>query len=621
LEVQYLTASRIKLELKGERLSDEALAAIVVERRSYSFEEVDFSCNEISGLGLRPIWETCMRCTNLRTLKLYKNRIDDKGADKLAVLFQHRCSTLVEIHLSHNLLTATGVQALVRAVDESRPAHMKPLWLRVEHNFVQDAAWFLEDLKKEYSVCGDITEERGGNCDCTRDWCIHKAKIHLPFFTKQKRWDQWPDGGSGDAVGGRDGTVRSWSEGSRFGYLGGDGADGAGAWPHDRFHLQNMRADPERENHHKFAERRTNAEQRLLDAEKRSSEAQRTNAEQRRLEMQRFEPEAEYRRYEAMRADVEQRRFDRHRGQDCSDEPEYSDMSEQEEARQRSSRDARRARTRRCRADEDHVEIPPSEASHGSRPGPSSRGSSRAEDELEFRESRSHPQPRARRKVVVTPPRNGAASQPQRRQRAVLTKRGPSKDGTERASRRTVDSARSRLPEKAAVAVKEEAAHEPKAARKKVAVSERARSEASQPKSLPASAAVAKTQRHRRSTSNGATAETERERASLPKSRGGGASASSKPPKGSAVEKRGTQRTRAGADADRRPASERGSRAAAAAGAPPARKGRLKQKAQAAVVLSDSPPEDPLPGEADQEAAEDFVPLTTDPYLLMDDEL
>lgn len=148
-----------------------------------SYEEVDFSLNNLSSDGLKAVLEVCKRCPKLRVLKLFKNRIDDVGAEHLADLCR-ALPGIEEMHLSHNHFTAAGVKKMVVAAEGVRKPDAPPLWLRVEQNMILEPdAVFDELVEQELSVCKRVDDK-----SCTARVCKMKCKVHLPFFHLQ-RWN------------------------------------------------------------------------------------------------------------------------------------------------------------------------------------------------------------------------------------------------------------------------------------------------------------------------------------------------------------------------------------------------------------------------------------------------
>eukprot|EP00438_Fugacium_kawagutii_P005190 Skav234127 [mRNA] locus=scaffold753:141807:145664:- [translate_table: standard] len=92
--------------------------------------QVDFSCNKLTSYGLEAIVKFCSQCPDLCVFKVFKNEIDDRGARHIATLLE-KCTSIEEIHLSHNYLTAKGVRIIIEAANSKRH-HPSPLWLRVE---------------------------------------------------------------------------------------------------------------------------------------------------------------------------------------------------------------------------------------------------------------------------------------------------------------------------------------------------------------------------------------------------------------------------------------------------------------------------------------------------------
>eukprot|EP00931_Biecheleriopsis_adriatica_P123097 TRINITY_DN9815_c0_g1_i1.p1 TRINITY_DN9815_c0_g1~~TRINITY_DN9815_c0_g1_i1.p1 ORF type:complete len:724 (+),score=179.72 TRINITY_DN9815_c0_g1_i1:91-2262(+) len=189
-----------KLDYSKRSLSDNDIHGLRLEKSGFDWEEVDFSCNDLTSKGLRQIIKFLLRCEYLRVLKLFKNRIDDDGAEGLAELVK-QLPTLAEIHLSHNYLTAAGVEHL--AVTASHlPARDVPLWLRIEFNYVNDSNKLIDKLQKQYSVC-----ERPDERYCSNRSCKWRCKVHVPHIRKQREssgggesWG-WKDSYSQDSYG------------------------------------------------------------------------------------------------------------------------------------------------------------------------------------------------------------------------------------------------------------------------------------------------------------------------------------------------------------------------------------------------------------------------------------
>jgi len=92
-----------------------------------------------------------------RKLWLYNNRIGDDGAVALAPLLR---GSLLEVHLSHNVIGAVGAEALLHAVASPplpRGTAAKGLWLRIEWNQIPEAA-----LKE---IIGKERQQRGLMCE------------------------------------------------------------------------------------------------------------------------------------------------------------------------------------------------------------------------------------------------------------------------------------------------------------------------------------------------------------------------------------------------------------------------------------------------------------------------
>ncbi|CAE7559987.1 unnamed protein product [Symbiodinium natans] len=142
------------------------------------YEEVDFSENNFSGRGLRCILDLCVRCPRLKVLKLFKNDIDDEGAEFLA-RFLEECPNLEELHLSHNRISSSGALRLISTGSACRREGDAPLWLRLERNCIENVEQVESWLYQRYSVCYKKESE------CTSRHCKYRCKVHVPHIAKQ----------------------------------------------------------------------------------------------------------------------------------------------------------------------------------------------------------------------------------------------------------------------------------------------------------------------------------------------------------------------------------------------------------------------------------------------------
>eukprot|EP00438_Fugacium_kawagutii_P020109 Skav226961 [mRNA] locus=scaffold51:180424:190206:- [translate_table: standard] len=128
----------------------------VVPEGVLPYEELDFSYNGITSSELDRVLEICCRCPKLRVLKLFKNSIDDAGADGIA----HLCQTspgIEEIHLSHNMFTADGATAIIIAAEGSRN----------------------HDTGRKTTACADALMQRHALREPARRdvWCICRTSV------------------------------------------------------------------------------------------------------------------------------------------------------------------------------------------------------------------------------------------------------------------------------------------------------------------------------------------------------------------------------------------------------------------------------------------------------------
>ena len=177
----------------GEKLQDNDVEGLPKEN---DFDEVDLSRNSFSVNGFHSICEFCRLQSNLRILKLFKCGLCDRSAHLVASIALENPHNLEEMHLSHNLLTATGAVSIISAVEQSRGA-AEALWLRLERNQIKNANEILVDLENRGSVCSFRNKR------CKHRYCAERRKIHLPYFIHQN------DGTDGPGRENKDNPSRS----------------------------------------------------------------------------------------------------------------------------------------------------------------------------------------------------------------------------------------------------------------------------------------------------------------------------------------------------------------------------------------------------------------------------
>lgn len=155
--------------------------------------DLDLSSNKLVGAFMPRLLSPCRRLVALRAVRLFNNALGDSSAAFLAQMCVH-CPMLIEMHLSHNLLTARGVREIVpsacrgsaqrRTLLAARKAGeslrlLPPFWLRLEHNSVSDPGFLMDEWKAAgLLVCG---RHRG----CSSTSCQFGMDVHLPYFRSQ----------------------------------------------------------------------------------------------------------------------------------------------------------------------------------------------------------------------------------------------------------------------------------------------------------------------------------------------------------------------------------------------------------------------------------------------------
>jgi len=71
---------------------DSAKLNVILKQATLPYEEVDFSQSQTSlqGDALRLVVNICRRCPKLRVLKLFKNDINDQGAETIADMLSQK---------------------------------------------------------------------------------------------------------------------------------------------------------------------------------------------------------------------------------------------------------------------------------------------------------------------------------------------------------------------------------------------------------------------------------------------------------------------------------------------------------------------------------------------------
>lgn len=197
--------SRVLNRSRG-RLGDGELVKLAKDCEE-NYDEIDLSRNHFTSEGVAQILEICKKSPDLKVLKLFNNQLGDEGAEELGEIFKH-CHSIEEVHLSHNNFTEAAVEAMVKAANRELPRKAeRPLWLRMEHNKVQNTENLAGDIEKHYpAVCA-----REDRARCTPRVCAMGKRIHLPFLIeapKGKGRGRFPDRQNHDGKGHRRGRVR-----------------------------------------------------------------------------------------------------------------------------------------------------------------------------------------------------------------------------------------------------------------------------------------------------------------------------------------------------------------------------------------------------------------------------
>ncbi|CAJ1331413.1 unnamed protein product, partial [Effrenium voratum] len=156
----------ISIGLRQIGLGDADAASLALSLRSFLARNVDpklpvqvdldASDNDLGDAAAAGLLEALRGC-QLRSVKLYKNRVSNQSCSALASLLWEQKEPCEEIHLSHNEIDHRGVATLlaVLAMHGAYPRtveHLEeaiPAWLRLEQNQATSIDHLLSVLQKE----------------------------------------------------------------------------------------------------------------------------------------------------------------------------------------------------------------------------------------------------------------------------------------------------------------------------------------------------------------------------------------------------------------------------------------------------------------------------------------
>jgi len=154
------------------------------------YATIDFSQNDLGDDAAGVIFEYLgANKIKLKLFKYYQNKMTDRGLSKLANLLRNQDEGALELHLSHNRITAHGAAGFFRVLGtlEVYPTTFRnwpvPVWIRMEQNMI-DAKYVLEALDKlqiTYCLCEDRIKCCPTRCGARTD-C---PKLHLASFSDQ----------------------------------------------------------------------------------------------------------------------------------------------------------------------------------------------------------------------------------------------------------------------------------------------------------------------------------------------------------------------------------------------------------------------------------------------------
>eukprot|EP00429_Kryptoperidinium_foliaceum_P070159 CAMPEP_0176071514 /NCGR_PEP_ID=MMETSP0120_2-20121206/35719_1 /TAXON_ID=160619 /ORGANISM="Kryptoperidinium foliaceum, Strain CCMP 1326" /LENGTH=237 /DNA_ID=CAMNT_0017405171 /DNA_START=126 /DNA_END=835 /DNA_ORIENTATION=- len=148
------------------------------------YQEIDLSQNHLVWRGCQAVLDVGLKCRGLCVVKLFRNRINDQAAPALSRLVEE-CPQLEQLHLSYNHLTRRGSEEIIAAACRGQKqrragSRVRTLWLRMEHNRIEEPAGMLQDLvQRKVGVCEALDAE------CSPKACKRCAHVHLPYFARQ----------------------------------------------------------------------------------------------------------------------------------------------------------------------------------------------------------------------------------------------------------------------------------------------------------------------------------------------------------------------------------------------------------------------------------------------------
>ncbi|CAE7272779.1 unnamed protein product [Symbiodinium sp. CCMP2456] len=161
--------------------------------------DVDLSQNDLDDEAMRILLLTLKQArVVIGVAKFYQNRLSCRSAILLSQWIRSAPGVLFELHLSHNQIKTAGALELIQAVAETksypsaRPGSKNwplPLWLRLEHNDIPEAANF--ERKAELCVQAARPDTKGklicwfaprNRYGCRSDNCGHSTANHCPVF-------------------------------------------------------------------------------------------------------------------------------------------------------------------------------------------------------------------------------------------------------------------------------------------------------------------------------------------------------------------------------------------------------------------------------------------------------
>eukprot|EP00397_Hematodinium_sp_SG-2012_P004368 GEMP01004379.1.p1 GENE.GEMP01004379.1~~GEMP01004379.1.p1 ORF type:complete len:625 (+),score=107.68 GEMP01004379.1:2304-4178(+) len=165
---------------------------------------IDFSSNYLTDAGVRTIMAALYsKRIGCEQLQMYRNYMGSAGAHAIGAYLLKYPGACLEVHLSHNYIARDGAIQLLKHV-ACNPAYPteRPMWLRLEHNCIEDIDGLLtaaetkllklrHETVKTCTASKMVCEISDKSTPCGPRRCVHMEKggplVHLPYIRQQEK--------------------------------------------------------------------------------------------------------------------------------------------------------------------------------------------------------------------------------------------------------------------------------------------------------------------------------------------------------------------------------------------------------------------------------------------------